>query len=629
MNKTKKAVKLRSSLKYLTVLFLCTAMLVACGKKQDKQNVAPPQLQIPDNDDTFSSALVLPPRRPSRGEVTPPAVKLLDLKPEEPAKKVVIFSNVGQIPLKIKGMRSSGNDDKISIDGSCKSGLEIAPGQGCDVTVSFIGGDVGRAKGEVIIFHDGENAPSFIPIEIEVVDGSERVEAPAEPEPESEESFEKKLAAKRQAEAMRKKKEAAKQQAIQKKKAAARRIAQEKKAVEERLAATRTETTSETKRTVRRVRQRREEAPRGSIADPYLGAASAIATQRSAAGIKVFMSRDALEAERGPGVVKANMQDKEWNRGDLLSGDGMFPKTTSTFPVDRTRIITSDRHIPAVLETSINSSLSGRVISIIERNVYGANGRKALIPAGSRVVGSAASSAGSGNPRMDIAWNRIILPNGATIAIDFNSADTMGQLGVVGHVEQQYFERYGVPLLLTALTGFGQIALSSATGGVSVVGENVVESTSSPRQQAVDELAQNVLSTINQVIEDRTEIQPIVIIPAGTRLYIVPTRDIFLRDPETFVAMPSKKDRDTKNLNVERAFRGNPGFPARHGLAATENGESAQSLYSRTEKFSSSSSSSRTNRGEHERRVPYYPSSLQGADKPQPGMSPRLSAPPR
>ena len=627
MCKIKNVKNLSPYLKFITVFFLCTLMLAACGKKEDKQQVAPPQLQIPDNDDTFSSALVLPTRRPSKGEVTPSVVKLLDLKPDEPAKKVVIFSNVGQMPLKIKGMRSSANDDKISIDGSCKSGLEIAPGQGCDVTVSFIGGDVGRIKGEVIIFHDGSNAPSFIPIEIEVINDNERVETPPEPEPETEESFEKKLAARRKAEQLRKQEETKKQIAERKKKEMQRRI-EEEKAKEEIVVREKVVEQKPIQRPVRRVRRKKNvEPPRRSIADPYLGAANAIATSRSAAGIKVFMSRDALEAERGQGVVKANMIDKEWNRGDLLSGDGMYPKTTSTFPVDRTRIITSDRHIPAVLETAINSSLSGRVISIIERNVYGANGRKALIPAGSRVVGSAASSAGSGNPRMDIAWNRIILPNGATIAIDFNSADTMGQLGVVGHVEQQYFERYGVPLLLTALTGFGQIALSSATGGVSVVGENVVESTRSPKQEAIDELAQNVLSTINQVIQDKTDIQPIVIIPAGTRLYIVPTRDIFLRDPETFVAMPSKKD--IKNLNVERAFRGGGGFPDRHGLANPEqNSASLKSSYNRTERFSSSSSTQAQN-AEHERRVPYYPSANYGREKPQPNMSPRLYSSPQ
>src|SRR5262249_32444334 len=67
---------------------------------------------------------------------------------------------------------------------------------------------------------------------------------------------------------------------------------------------------------------------------------------------------------------------------------GNCPKAESSLPLDRTRIITTDRVINAVLERGVDSSVPGPVVAVVETNIYGADGRLVLIPAGSRIVGA-------------------------------------------------------------------------------------------------------------------------------------------------------------------------------------------------------------------------------------------------
>ncbi len=546
----------------LSLLFLFV-FVAACGEEPPPAPTPPP-LEIPENDDTFSNVLKLPPRRPARGELTPPEVKLLELKPDEAAQKIVIFSNTGQLPLKIKGLRSTGNNAKISVEGSCKPDLEIDPGQGCDLSVKFEGAKAqAPLKSEVIIFHDGDNAPSFLPITVEVVKPPEPPAPPPEPEPEPEPAPAP----------------------------APRPVVQAPRPAPP----PRVEAPAPPPPVIRRV----------SPVAPYGKTLSAIALKRSDSGIKIHLAEDALD--EGDQITQYRMKDSNWDREELLSDEGLFPKTTSTFPVDRTRIITADRHIAAILETPINGSFGGRVVAVVERNIYGSDGRKVLIPAGARVVGESPATEGSSDPRIEVTWSRVLLPNGATIAIDFTSADSVGQHGVVGHVQKRYFERYGVPLLVSAIAGLTRIAVSDSTSGVTVIGDTVTETSESPKQEAIDDLTQELSDKLTEALEENTEAEPVVTVPAGTRIYVVPTRDIFLRDPETFVAAADERERlrgKISDLSVERFIADPKQYPERYGISELPRVEQAP-----------------------ERR--FQPStSPSGYDRAQPNWAPALRLPP-
>ena len=88
--------------------------------------------------------------------------------------------------------------------------------------------------------------------------------------------------------------------------------------------------------------------------------------------------------------------------------------------------------IPAVLITSINSDLPGGIIAQIRENVYDSTtGRHLLLPQGSKIYGIYDSNISYAQNRILIVWQRIILPNGESIALEnMPGVDLSGSAGL-------------------------------------------------------------------------------------------------------------------------------------------------------------------------------------------------------
>jgi hypothetical protein len=206
-----------------------------------------------------------------------------------------------------------------------------------------------------------------------------------------------------------------------------------------------------------------------------------------------------------------------------------IPAVVSSFPVDRSRVLTADRYIPAVLENTINSELPGRAIAVVERPVFGEDQRWVLIPAGSRVIGQYRSAGKYGQSRLDIAWSRILRPDGTNINIEGSGADIMGRAGIPGDLDSRWAEKYGGSLLTSIIGAAGTWALAnSSTVSTSALGTT---QTISGRTQAANRLGNDVDNLGQRMVQDNIDIRPVLTVPAGTRLAIVPTEDIWLRDP--------------------------------------------------------------------------------------------------
>ncbi|CEI85193.1 hypothetical protein DRF75_02460 [Ehrlichia minasensis] len=91
--------------------------------------------------------------------------------------------------------------------------------------------------------------------------------------------------------------------------------------------------------------------------------------------------------------------------------------------------------IDVVLETAINSDLQGTLRGIVARDVYAEASNIVMIPKGSRLIGNYSFNAGPGKTRVQISWNRVILPHGIDIAIDGNGTDELGRQGASGVVD--------------------------------------------------------------------------------------------------------------------------------------------------------------------------------------------------
>ena len=134
---------------------------------------------------------------------------------------------------------------------------------------------------------------------------------------------------------------------------------------------------------------------------------------------------------------------------------------------DRATTVPQGTLIPAVLETAFNSTGSGFARALVQRDVYGFDGSRVLIPRGSRLIGEYKSDTAPGQKRAFVTWTRLIRPDGVTIAIGSPTTDPVGVGGVRAKVDSHFFERFAASFLQTAMLIGGNIAARS-------VGDSVV-----------------------------------------------------------------------------------------------------------------------------------------------------------
>ncbi|RWG97542.1 TrbI/VirB10 family protein, partial [Mesorhizobium sp.] len=80
----------------------------------------------------------------------------------------------------------------------------------------------------------------------------------------------------------------------------------------------------------------------------------------------------------------------------------------------------------------INTDLPGMVRAVAREDVYSLDGRRILIPKGSRLTGEYRSGIARGQKRVFIVWNRVIRSDGVSVDIASPGADRLGRGGLAG-----------------------------------------------------------------------------------------------------------------------------------------------------------------------------------------------------
>ena len=138
--------------------------------------------------------------------------------------------------------------------------------------------------------------------------------------------------------------------------------------------------------------------------------------------------------------------------------------------------------IPAVLETALDSTRPGLARAIVSRDVRGFDGKRVLIPRGSRLIGEYRSDAEAGQNRMLVNWIRLIRPDGATIAIGSPAGDTLGRGGIQASVNSHFFERFAGAILQSALEIGVNLASQSVNPSVVILPQSQGSITRFPNQ---------------------------------------------------------------------------------------------------------------------------------------------------
>ena len=175
---------------------------------------------------------------------------------------------------------------------------------------------------------------------------------------------------------------------------------------------------------------------------------------------------------------------------------------------DQSNTIIEGTVIAAVLETALNSDLPGYVRAVVTRDVKGFDGRKVLVPRGSRLIGQYKSGVALGQSRTFVIWTRLIRPDGAMIELAAPATDGLGRGGLDGDVDTHFFERFGGAILLTLLNIGGAAVADSTDTSI------VIAST----RAGVDAGSSSLSSGMN--------IGPTVTVPQGSPVRVFVSQDL-------------------------------------------------------------------------------------------------------
>ena len=176
--------------------------------------------------------------------------------------------------------------------------------------------------------------------------------------------------------------------------------------------------------------------------------------------------------------------------------------------------------IPAALVTGIQSDLPGDVIATVTEPVYDtATGRYLLIPQGSRILGRYNSQVSYGQSRVQMVWDRIVLPDASSLGLDnLVGTDPAGRAGLEDRVDW-HWGRVVAGAALTTLLGVGaELAAPENRQN----GNRVVIAGRDGLQDSVNQVGQ-------EMTRRNLNLQPTLTARPGLAVRVIVNRDLVLR----------------------------------------------------------------------------------------------------
>lgn len=243
-------------------------------------------------------------------------------------------------------------------------------------------------------------------------------------------------------------------------------------------------------------------ANRPSAVEPPAPVASAAPTgDAGAAKIALDPDRDPNGQQRKADFVGAADRTSDINPHALM-------------PLPSPYTLMAGSVISASLITGLDSDLPGLVTAQVTENAYdSATGRILLIPQGSRLVGGYDSVVAFGQKRALVVWQRIILPDGASVRIDSVPAtDMAGYSGLSDKVDVHTWQLLKGVALSTLLGVGTQLSFGSEESDL---------------VRAIRESAQQSGSRAgDQLVTRNLNVQPTIRVRPGWPLRVVVHKDI-------------------------------------------------------------------------------------------------------
>lgn len=210
--------------------------------------------------------------------------------------------------------------------------------------------------------------------------------------------------------------------------------------------------------------------------------------------------------------------------------------------------------IRGVLETAVETDLPGMVRAVTTDDIWSFDGRRILIPAGSRIVGEYNAGLMQGQKRAFIVWTRLLRTDGVSLNLASPGTDELGVSGSGGKVDNHYLQRFGSAIMLTALSAGAQLAADPRpelrrrrrSGPITTITTD--PATGKTTQTTIDPdekddaigadlggkgaaaLAQGLSNVAQEALKSSIAIQPTIRIRQGTAVAIFVRRDLDFSD---------------------------------------------------------------------------------------------------
>jgi type IV secretion system protein VirB10 len=179
--------------------------------------------------------------------------------------------------------------------------------------------------------------------------------------------------------------------------------------------------------------------------------------------------------------------------------------------------------IPGILETAIVSDLPGQIRAITSQDVYSFDGRRVLIPTGTRLIGEYQSDVVRGQKRIFVIWTRLFRDDGVSVRLNSIGTDSLGRSGLTGRVDNKWRERFGSAIVLSIvgagasyLTGYGSDEAFGQDNDEAKRGEEL----------ARDTIAQTFSDMANQALSENLRIPPTISVSQGERIFVYVRQDL-------------------------------------------------------------------------------------------------------
>ncbi|MFN3359658.1 MAG: TrbI/VirB10 family protein [Pseudomonas sp.] len=181
--------------------------------------------------------------------------------------------------------------------------------------------------------------------------------------------------------------------------------------------------------------------------------------------------------------------------------------------------------IAAALVTGIKSDLPGDVIATVTEPVYdSATGKHMLIPQGARLLGRYNSQVSYGQRRVQVVWQRVILPDTSSFQLDhLVGTDAAGYAGLEDGVDW-HWDRIVAGAAMTSLLGIGaELAAPTSRSD----GDRIIIAGRDSLQDTVNQVGQ-------EVTRRNLDIQPTLTQRPGLPMRVIVNRDLVLRPYQPF-----------------------------------------------------------------------------------------------